>query len=249
MKRTLAQAFTAQELGEALQQKRRRFVATPKSITFQQPRKRTLPPMRAGRTRVTGYYGRFGQGGEKKFHDEDFDDAVVATGGTVIDSHIKIAQGTTESTRIGRKLTIRKINWRYDIRLPASGSTLNSTDTVRVILYVDHQCNGATAAVGDVLASADYQSFRNLANMTRFTILLDKTYNVNYNGGAYDGANDQYGAVTQSYTFQKSCNIPVEYSSTTGAITEIKSNNIGSLLISRDGFAGFASKFRFRFDD
>jgi hypothetical protein len=247
MKRTLAQAFTAQELGEALQQKRRRFLAAPKSTTYT-PRKRTLPPMRAGRTRVTGFYGRFQSGGEKKFHDVDLDDAAVATAGTITDSHVKIAQGTTESTRIGRKLTIRKINWRYDLRLNNSSEPSHG-DVVRVILYVDHQCNGATAAVGDVLASADYQSFRNLANMTRFTILLDKTYNLQFSAGAYDGTNDQFSTVTQSYTFQKRCNIPVEYSSTTGAITEIKSNNIGSLLISRNGFGAFASKFRFRFDD
>ena len=247
MKRTLAQAFTAQELGEALQQKRRRFVATPKSTYTPKPRK-TMPSYRAGRTRTSGFYGRFQQGGEKKFHDIALDDAAIFTTGTVTDSHIKIAQGTTESTRIGRKLTIRKINWRYDLRLNNSSEPSHG-DVARVILYIDHQCNGATAAVTDVLASADYQAYRNLANITRFTILLDKSYPMNFTAGAYDGTNDQYTTMTQSYTFQKQCNIPVEFSSTTGAITEIRSNNIGSLLISRNGFAAFASRFRFRFTD
>ncbi len=58
-------------------------------------------------------------GGELKFHDLDIDDAVVAVNGTIAQVSCNIiAGGTTESTRIGRKSVIRKINWRYEIVLP-----------------------------------------------------------------------------------------------------------------------------------
>ena len=51
---------------------------------------------------------------------------------------------------------------------------------MRVMLYHDKQANGATAAVLDILESADYQSFNNLVNSGRFRILMDRTYAMNY---------------------------------------------------------------------
>ena len=61
-------------------------------------------------------------------------------------------------------------------------------------------------------------------------------------------ANDTLG-VNINDSFYKTCNMPIEYDSTTGAITEIRSNNIGVLLLSRNGVCTFGSKFRVRFSD
>ncbi len=188
--------------------------------------------------------------GETKFHDVDLDDAVVASAGTVTPTVNIIPSGTTESDRDGRKCTITAINWRYNLNLPEIDAAANpaASDIVRVIMYLDRQANGATAAVTDILESADYQSFNNLANTSRFLTLYDKATPVNYQTLASDGAGVVSSAqVLTWHTFYKKCNIPIEFSSTTGAITEIRSNNIGVLLISSSGVCGFASKIRLRF--
>ncbi len=193
------------------------------------------------------------QNGELKFHDVDLDDAIVATGGSITASINLIAQNITESGRIGRKVTIRKIQWRYDIDLPAEQdqADIGQGDIVRVIMYVDKQTNGATAAVTDVLESADYQAFRNLTNTGRFRILLDRTHNLNRIVAVTDGTNTSNSPEIVKGTFKmfKTVNIPLEFTAETGAITEIRSQNLGVLLISREGQAGFESKIRLRFSD
>ncbi len=186
---------------------------------------------------------------ELKFFDLDLDDATIATGGTITDSINKIAQGTTEITRIGRKCTIKGINWRYVITLAGSTASGDTTDVVRVILYLDKQCNGATAAVSDILESGDFQSFNNLANKSRFRILSDKNYTLKARSGGGDGTTEDYGEDIVVDSFYKKCNIPVEFDSTAGAITEIRSNNLGVLLISQTGKTGFGSKIRLRYSD
>jgi len=219
--------------------------------------KMRLSRRRKGYGRTSGYYGRYGPGpgAELKFHDLDIDDAVVASSGSIAQASCNIiAQGTTESTRLGRKLTIKSINWRFQVTLPELDAVADPgpVDAVRVILYLDKQANGATAAVTDILESADFQSFNNLANKSRFRTLMDRTYAINYSNLASDGAGvvSSAGENIQDSFFKK-CNIPIEYDNTgtDGALTSQRSNNIGLLLISRSNTAGFNSKMRLRFSD
>ncbi len=206
-----------------------------------------------GFTRTSGFFGRFGQGGELKFHDIDLDDAAVATGGTVTATINIIPQGTTEVQRIGRKCTIRSINWRFRVDIPQLDGTGAAPigDTVRVILFLDKQANGATATVLGILETADFQSFNNLGNKSRFRTLMDRSYTLNYTAASGSGgaADNDYAQVSIDDTLFKKVNIPIEFDATTGAITEIRSNNIGVLLIAKSGNAGFESKFRLRFSD
>ncbi len=203
-----------------------------------------------GFTRRAGYYGRYP--GELKFHDVDLDDAVVASAGTVqgTGSINLIPQGVTEIQRDGRKCTITKIQWRCRVQLPETDAAADPAqgDTLRMIMFLDKQANGATAATLDFLESTDFQSYKNLANSSRFWTIFDKTVSINYAGLASDGAGVVSQAkVTRNYSFFKKCVIPLEFDSTTGAITEIRSNNIGVLLISENGVVGFGSKIRLRF--
>ncbi len=186
---------------------------------------------------------------ELKFHDLDIDDVVVAAGGTIAqDSCNLIAQGLTESTRVGRKLNIKSILWRWSIIMAGATNAGLTTETLRVILYLDKQANGATAAVTDILESADYQSFNNLSNKNRFKTLMDRTYSLSAGGGTNSGA-IQFGEVQEEDMLFMACDIPIEYSLTTGVIAGIRSNNIGVLLLSREGIALFGSKMRLRFAD
>ncbi len=209
-------------------------------------RLRGLRRAQRGFVRTAGF---FGNALELKFHDVDLNDTVVATGGTITDSINKIGQGTTEVQRIGRKCTIRSINWRFVVTMPATTSAGGSLDSIRVIMYLDKQCNGATAAVTDILESANFQSFNNLANKSRFRTLMDRQYDLLPAAGGGDGTTEDYPGTVVNDTLFKRVNIPIEFDSTAGAITEIRSNNIGVLLISRGAVGGFTSKIRLRFSD
>lgn len=212
---------------------------------------------RTGYDRVGGYYGRYaGRQGELKFHDVIVNDPIVQSVGDIQNGGTinVIPQGITEKTRVGRKCTIRQLHWRYQCSMPEKDGAVNPTtgDTVRIMLYLDKQCNGATALVTDILETANMKSFRNLANSGRFTILKDQLVTINYMGMA----SEQLGEVSQArvvreYTWSKMCNIPIEFNDAEndGSLATIRSNNIGLLLISDNGRIGFESKVRMRFSD
>ncbi len=206
-----------------------------------------------GRDRVGGYYGRYaGRQAELKFFDKDYDVATIAIAGELEDSVNEIAQGATESERIGRKCTIRSINWRYNIRLNEedAAATPAESDVIRLIMYQDRQCNGAIATVLGILETATYQSFRNLAESGRYNILVDKTIAMNRTNGLSDNAGvNSASEVNRSGTFFKKCSIPIEFSGATGAIAEIRSNNVGILLLSKTNQCDFDSKIRIRYSD
>ncbi len=222
------------------QRKRRRAAAATQQRAFK-------------RGRYQKFKGRLALA-ELKFIDVTYDNAPVTTGGLIESSINIIAQGITESTRIGRKCTITNIGWRYDVALPErdAAATPETGDVLRLILYQDKQTNGASATVVNILQVANYQSFNNLSNKGRFTILMDKTHSINYMNMASDGAAVvSLSSVVRSYTFFKKCNIGIEYDDTaaTGALTTIRTNNIGILAISRSGVVQIASQICLRFSD
>ena len=191
-----------------------------------------------------------GQVIELKFHDLDINDAAIATNGTILeDSCNEIPQGVTESQRIGRKCTIRMINWRFQITKSAATASSATTDIVRVVLYLDKQANGATAAITDILETDDFQSFNQLSNKSRFRTLMDRVYDMNNSSGGGDGTTEDYGGYTLNDSFYKKVNIPIEFDATSGLMATIRSNNIGVLILSQAGRCTFESKMRLRFSD
>ncbi len=198
-------------------------------------------------------YGRYsGRGMELKFHDVDFNSVSIPIAGVIQNSINFIAQGVSESQRIGRKCTIRAINWHWQLERGEidDAAALSTPNSVRVIMYQDKQANGATAVVTDVLESADFQSFRNLSNSQRFVILYDKTITLNITNLASPSAADtSSSAVKRNGAFYKKCNIPLEFNAAAGNMAEIRSNNLGLLLISDDNDTDINSKIRLRFSD
>lgn len=211
-------------------------------------RKKFIP----GQDRKSGYYGRFpSSGGELKFFDTSKSLTTAASAGVVTVSFFLIPQGTTESTRIGRKATMKSFNLRYGFRLPnvSAGASLPD-DSVRCILFHDKQSNGNNAVVTDVLESANIRSFRNLANTGRFNVLMDKTHNLSYSGiGAYGAGSCEQNGGTWNFKVSKKLNMPVEWDNVAGAITEIRSNNLAMLIISDRGNAQYIFQARVRYSD
>lgn len=225
--------------------RRRVRPARPSTFQFAPPPASLVFP---GYTRTGGFYAaaaasRAAPANELKFFDTNVDNATMAATGEVFPSVNLVAQGTGESQRIGRKLVIKSIDWKYTVSLPGGGA---AADTVRIIIFVDKQCNGSAATVAEILASTDYQSFNNLSNKGRFLTLCDKTFTLNRNAGQLSSS---YPEVRMDGTWHKTLNLPIEFDSTTGAITEIRSNNIGVLQIDATSQAKLDSVVRIRYVD
>ncbi len=211
------------------------------------------------RGRFSGYYRRSGfyrsphdTSPELKFFNTVISLDPVTTTGTVTQSINLIPQGVTESTRVGRKCVIKSILMKYECFLGETDAavTFQPNDSFRMLLVLDKQCNGAGPAVLDILETAEFRGFNQISNKGRFRILKDFQVSLNYQCGASDGAGVVSAAgYERSYSFYKKLNIPLEFSSTTGAISEIQSNNLVLLLISLNGVAGFASRIRIRYTD
>ncbi len=220
-----------------------------------QPRRKGVGPALRGRmaygSRVSVSRGFISP--EYKFHDIAVDDAVIAAGNNILNSGSinLIAQGVTESQRIGRKCVIRSINWHGFYTLPTTATASSTSEVFRIIMYLDKQCNGATAAATDILEGSTHLSFNNLANKNRFVTMFDKTFTLSCGSGSGRGSTDtlSYGEVRRQIDFYKKCEIPIEFDSTAGAITEIRSNNLGVMACSGLGLGGMNSLVRLRFTD
>ncbi len=207
---------------------------------------------------------------EKKFYDQVLGATTINAVATLIDADsvhgdcqtiVGIPQGTTESTRIGRKCTITNIYIRLNVEFIANAqSDLTAAnfahETIRLMLFWDKQANGAAATSTDILETNFWSSFRNLANNKRFNILFDKTYV--YNAGAIaagNGTANDSQVIIKDYNIRisKKVFIPIEYLLTTGAlVSNIASNNVGMLIWGKHGSRMVVrndSRIRIRFID
>ena len=206
--------------------------------------------------RVAGFYGRYQpQGGERKFLDTLKAETTIAATGTIMDDSLNhIAQGADESERVGRKCTIRSLHIRGYVLHDSGTNLAQTTDIARIIVYLDKQCNGAAATpaniLEDVTGTNGVVSFRSLQESGRFKILMDRTIVPASTAGAGDtGTGGGFGESYKPFQFHKRCFVPVEFSGATGAIAEIRSNNIGIMAISQDGTAKLRYTARIRYSD
>ncbi len=191
-----------------------------------------------------------GATGEKKFFDTVRAAHTPAVAGTISNLSLNlIPQGVTESTRVGRKCRIMNLNIRGTTTISASSSS-NATDTsLRMIVYLDKQSNGATAAVTDILRTADFFSFNNLSNSSRFSVITDKVFDLKAMSGAGNGTADNFGQDIISFQLYKQLDCPIEFSGINGTIDEIRSNNLGVLAIQTSAVGTLQYTARVRFLD
>lgn len=230
-------------------------------------RKRYLARRRVparGYLRTTGFYGRFqGLGGpELKFFDTSPAAAQVAATGTITSNCLNIVpQADTESSRQGRLINIKSIYIKGAFILPTATSSTTATDDCRFILYQDMQANGAAATAALILApdpsvaAVSIDSFRNLENVGRFKVLWDKLVSVTAPSSfAVAGATPTTiapVATNRIIKYGTRCSIPITFDSTaaTGALTTVRSNNLGILCVSRNGLMFVEYNVRIRYSD
>lgn len=191
---------------------------------------------------------------ELKFLDKTFSFNNVTDVGNIFDSLVRMSEGFTEVRRIGRKVIVKSIEMRYFLKLHTflKEAEPEPGDIVRIIIYLDKQCNGNVPAlvVNDILEVNDELSMYNLSNQGRFTIIYDKTHGINYTNMASETSDTvTSGACTKPFHFFTKCNIPIYFTGTDGAIDKVASNNIGVLGISDRQSCLFKATTRVRFVD
>ncbi len=193
---------------------------------------------RRGYTRTIGNYGRTG-GTELKYLDQEESLNTIALAGELIAGGNNIAQGVGINQRVGRRCTIKGFHMRGFFRLPESSVVGNSSDIIRVIVVVDTQCNGLDPVLSDILEHAHLTAFYNLEHRHRFKILYDKHVSlVSKAGKGENAAAGNWGQVSKYFEINiANISVPIIYSSTTGAVAEIRSNNIAVFGITEKGFA------------
>jgi len=205
-----------------------------------------VPSAMRGYYRQVGRYGRYQPGGpERKNIDGNIALATVGGTGTMTVTLNPILQGNDPEDRISRKCCVKTIQIRGEAFVPSTATAASVGDRLRMILYLDKQCNGISAVPSDILAQPNINSFLDLDNSGRFEILVDRTWDLN--GGAGDGTN--FAPIRKTFNIYKKVNIPLIFSGATGAVADIASNNIGILWISSNGVVQRLATTRLRFTD
>ncbi len=208
-----------------------------------------VPRRLRGRYRRSGFFGRYnGQGksrrrpsgasNELKFNDRTIPalNPIPTNLADVAVDICRIGQNTTEQGRIGRKIVIKSIQLR--IHLLLNNPTTPVHDIVRIVLLIDKQANGAIPTETNIMATlGNIGSFHQLENQGRFIFLMDEYFTMTTGGGAGNGTTNVFADVSLYIKRYFKLHLPIEYSGTVGAITEIQSNNIMLMAISHAGLA------------
>ncbi len=244
--------------------RRRRFART-RRTTRRRTFGRRLGRRQKGFVQTSGYFGRYrsvsnplafqkNSSKELKFKDTQQTTTVIGNTFQTLQTTINdIAQNTSETGRIGRNIVLKKIMFKGELNLISQSgvdAVFDSNDHVRLILYLDKQTNGAVASIADILETTgvgSQNSFRNLANSKRFVILYDKKWTLHANISEGVGATFQSSSLTLPVEFFMNVNLPIEFDSTTGSISEMQSNNIGFIAVSEFGKTNITGFFRIRY--
>ena len=149
-----------------------------------------------------------------------FDSPIALAGATQVWTRIDnnamlsgIVQGTGPQQRVGRKIKVVGIIVRYAFQVNQGPYCF---DLVR-----DKQCNGVAATSTQIYTlPLEYGSLPNPFEETRFQFLKRiESYNPAQ-------ASDVSTSTACSISFVKKCNIVVEYNASTGAVSDLTSDNV-----------------------
>jgi len=120
----------------------------------------------------TGGWAQPSKGGELKFIDTNAGQGIVFGvddfGAGILLNNIQ--PGSSASQRIGRKVTLKSVLFRYSFNL---GATSTGGSPLRILIVYDRQSNAAAPAITDILLSDDFTSQNNLSNRDRFITIFD----------------------------------------------------------------------------
>lgn len=176
-----------------------------------------------------------------KFIDSSLSATGVDDGWTFLDGHddsncnlLLIPAGDGEGKRSDRHVTVKQIHIAGFVRtaLQSSGteSTLFPQQYVRLVLLVDHNCKGDTTInANEIYETGTFNSFRNLANSTRFTVLKEKIVKISQpaiNTGQAGTDVTHVLAGVQYFKMHIKCTVPIQYTGDSGITSTRAVNNI-----------------------
>lgn len=169
--------------------------------------------------------------------------STAATGGVAL-----IPQGDTSNTRDGRNAIIKSVQIKGTLDFVPGAAAAPMAGNTWIYMVVDTQANGAYPAITDLFTSANmWENQLNLNNSQRFQVLKKWVHNWSVKAGATTA----YAPESQALNWYKKVNIPMVWSSTAGAITEVRTNNIffayGSSGSTIDDIVTFSGSCRLRF--
>jgi len=111
---------------------------------------------------------------ELKYHDTSM--TLDATTSGAIVAVASVNTGDTVSTRDANKISVKS----FEIRMLFEKEDIAPNAAIRVMLIRNRNCNQTTlAAITSVLDSITVQSLRETDGMSRFDVLMDKTFVIN----------------------------------------------------------------------
>ena len=190
----------------------------------------------------TGGWANPSRGGELKYIDVGSNTQTLTAGvftfsaGALLNGCI---QGSDATNRIGRKIVIKSLLLRGDVRL---STTSVGGSPVRILVVYDKQANATAPAITDILDVDAYTGRMNLNNRDRFVILMDFiTDPISINGN-----------FCQNVKIYKKCNLESVFNSgNAGTVGDITSGSIylfaaqtGNITTANASFV-FRSRIRF----
>lgn len=180
---------------------------------------------------------------EEKFFDTSLSFLFDSTGEVPATGQLALVPtGTTANTRLGRIIRVHKI----EIYGRIENDTSIADNLIRLCLVQDTQANGAAANYTDVFQTSTLEALGNKFNEDRFWIIEEWYMAITAstdNAGVYNKA-------LTPFSFCMDVDIPIIYSGTTGAITEIRSNNLFLTSIGlEDDVTAFTGNARLYYND
>ncbi len=161
-----------------------------------------------------------------------------------------IPQGVTEGERVGRKAFFHSMFVKGVLSLSTSTVVASAGEVVKISLVLDKQCNGAAATTLSLVDTDTLLSFNNLANAGRYKTLWSKNITLNHTAACGNGTSNDTVQLKRPFSFFVKMALPIEFDDVTGAITEIKSNNVFMMTQSLvGGLATIQFHSRVRFTD
>ncbi|AGS36185.1 putative viral capsid [Circoviridae 4 LDMD-2013] len=186
---------------------------------------------------------------ELKFLDTTVLDSVVATTGSLTELSL-VAEGVSESQRVGRRIVATSVDFIGNAYLPAVTSleVTPEGECLRVMVLLDHQANGFATAVSEILPGTDINNHIRRTDQRRFQILGERFFDLRYCGLTFSdtGTGYDYPGVANQFHWHVPIESPIYYEE---GNTRPVTGNLLLLLISKIGTAGFEAEARFNYTD
>lgn len=190
---------------------------------------------------------------EQKFYDTSVVDAPILyptncagleVDPTTVNCISAPAQGSGDTQRVGRQITIRRIDVAgvFNIQSATAQTTINDHNPICVVyLVLDKQTNGAQLSSEDVLKNqaadvgANSALMRNISNTHRFQVLGKRVLHMqsmtavnNSSAGTISHTGDYL-----QWAFHKKCNIPVRFGVglTSAGVASVEDNSLHIIAV------------------